>query len=1397
MSRIFLSHSSLDTREAVALKQWLAEQDPPLANEIFLDVDPTSGLRTGTRWKDALRRANARCEAVICLLSPNWEASQECRVEYRTAENLNKQIFMARMEPSTGDDLTSEWQRCDLFGDGPRTQVDVGGGSPVEFATAGLYRLRDGIRGAGIGAESFVWPPPGDPDRSPYRGWEPLGERDAAVFFGRDAQIVKALDAIRGMRLSGINALFVVLGPSGTGKSSFLRAGVLPRLRREDRRFVLLDIVRPERNALIGDSGLAQAIVKTRSVFGLSQPSLGEVKAACGNEDVSAVAGWLAEIRQEAAARLVSRGDAEADASAAPTLVLPLDQAEELFSADSGDSAGAFLRLLAGVIGELNVDEIGLAVAATIRTDRYEVMQTNPVLAEFGTVLFDELKPMPPTQFKEVITGPGRRSTEAGKPLSIAPDLVDRLLADSSEGADTLPMLALTMSRLFTDYGSTGELTLAHYESMGGMRRVVQTEIDDVLSSDSQRRAGELEALRAAFIPWLATINPDNDQPMRRVARWSDLPEASRPLIDALVAKRLMVKDTRDGETVVEVALESLLRQWDELAGWLREQRKELKDADDLERASAAWTANNYNEAWLLEGSRLIDATTLANKPGFRQRLVPAHAYLNASHERENQRRAAEEQQRHAELLAAQERAAYAQERQFTAESHATTLRKRSRILRVVLAVTAVVALIAAAGFVYATKATTEAQRRFEQATSVRLTNEGVAMMVGNKPGGDTRAMQELMAARTLTQTPDDDALYSIAVKDRNTRKVIPTPVPMWDVTYSPDGRHVAGSGRDGFVRIWDVATGEPVGEPFEGQTGTVQAVVYSPDGSRIATAAGDDTVRVWDVESGDTIRDFGGHTTGATDAKFSADGRRLATVSSDGLLRVWDVGSGRVLTSVDTGHSDWVGTVAFSPDGRLLATGSEDDTVKMWDANSGAAIGEPMAPNIGNVNVLDFSPDGRRLAGGGSDAAVMWDTATRQQVGEQLIGHTNAISGLAFSPDGKWIATAAADSTIHLWYADTGFDSGIGIWGHESSVFGVAFSPDSSRLVSAGRDATVRIWEPMAGAPLYGHDDKVRAVAYAPDGKSVASAGYDGKIQFWNPDTGELMGDPIVGNGWEALNFSDDGKKLAAGGFNGTVVVFDTATRRPIAQTTTGHPAGIRFVDLNPDASKVSLVDWEGLAGVWNLDSGKQVGGDITDINALALTEDWKLIAVSQNADAGQIRLFEPDGGDDKLTDLMKGHTNSLRSLAFDPSGKLLASAGDDTSIRLWDVESQKQIGEPLTGHTDSVFTVAFSPDGTRLVSGGGDATVRLWDVESHRQIGDPLLGHGEQVIGVAWRPDGAGFASASNDGTVYLWPASANPGEICAKLTANMSRKQWNDWVSPDIDYKKGCPDLPIAPD
>ncbi|UKA56304.1 toll/interleukin-1 receptor domain-containing protein [Arthrobacter sp. FW305-BF8] len=726
MSRIFLSHSSRDTAQAIALKRWLVEQDAGLTDEIFLDLDPVTGIQPGERWKEALRRSNARCEAVICLLSRHWEASAECRTEFRTAESLNKLILCARLEPSTQPGVTGEWQRCDLFGDGPSTQIPVDGADRfVTFETEGLQRLRRGLQKAGIGAEHFVWPPTNDLNRAPYRGWQPLEETDAAVFFGRDGQIIRALDELRGMRSSGIESLFMILGPSGAGKSSFLRAGLLPRLKRDDRHFVVSEIMRPERNALTGEQGFAHSIHALRRSVGLNQPSLAEIKDACLAKDAERLRDWLAEARKTAAFHLPT----ETGETPQPTLVLPLDQAEELFNVDAGPQAPRFLELLGLLLGGDGGPGPALFVAATIRADRYEMMQTAPALANVGARVFNELRPMPVAQFKEVILGPAARATAAGRPLRVQPDLVDRLLAESAEGADTLPLLSLTLARLYADFEGAGELTLNGYEAIGGMNSVVQTEIDAVLAREPMERQAQLEQLHRAFIPWLATINPDNDQPMRRVARLTDLPAQARPLIDLLVARRLLVKDIRGGDAVVEVALESLLRQWKELAGWLANERQDLKEADNIERAAAAWETSRRGNAWLLEGVRLTGAEVLASKPGFRHRLKTARDFLIASRRRENERIVAAKR---AELQAAREK-------QEAAEMQASVLRKSARMLKAVLIAVILIAAVSVTGFVRATIAAGEASARTCGASPILLPAE-------------TPGMPQILAPRALTE---------------------------------------------------------------------------------------------------------------------------------------------------------------------------------------------------------------------------------------------------------------------------------------------------------------------------------------------------------------------------------------------------------------------------------------------------------------------------------------------------------------------------------------------------------------------------------------------------------------------------------------------------------------------
>jgi WD40 repeat protein len=1420
VSRIFLSHSSRDSRAAIALKRWLTEQRPELVNEIFLDIDQETGLRLGEHWGSQLVTSNARCEYLICLLSQHWLASRECQVEYRTAEGFGKLIVVARLEATGDGDLTSRWQRCDLFAEGDQTTIEVAGGPPVRFNTAALDRVNKAIEGAGVGPENFVWPPGEDPRRAPYRGWEPFEPRDAGVYFGRDTAIAQGLDELRGMRfrllaqLSGRRSLFVVLGPSGSGKSSFLRAGLVPRLQRDDRRFVVLGILRPEGHALTGEDGLAAAILCARDALGLSGVALGDIKTAC-RTDPERVYELLVELRTAAATRLGATGrrdeaapttgagggvdqittgpaEDEAEPGSAPTLVLPLDQAEELFSADAGEQGDQFLRLITDLLRRMNAAEVGLIVAATIRTDRYEAMQNHPALDGLGTVLFDQLKPMPPAEFRHVITGPAARAGEAGHRLSIAPDLVTRLLADAAGGADTLPLLALTLSRLYLDYANTGAITLANYEAIGGMRNVVQTAVDEVLATDPDRRVEQLESLRAAFIPWLATINPDNDEALRRVGRYADLPEPSRELIDAMVEKRLLVRDERAGQVVVEVALESLLRQWDALAGWLREEGQHLKAADEIERNSTAWEANHHDPAWLLTGTRLTDAETLARTAGFSARLADTRDYLAASRDDENQRLAKEEEQRQAELR-------HAQERQQTAEAHASTLRRRSRILQAVLAASSIITVIAVVAFGMAISSRHQAQARFKQATALRLEAEATAMLSGDRAGSDIQAFQELLAAQAITDKPDNGVLFDALVKRYSTVKMINIGSSVNFLGYSPDGHRVATTDQDG-LRQWNADTGEQIGDTLKG----VNGVAFSPDGHRVAAAAAadDNSVRLWNADTGELVRTFTGPARTVVRVAFSPDGHRIAGGSLDGTVRVWKTDTGSPELTLN-GHPGGVHSVAFSPDGHHLASGGVDNTVRIWNADTGANE-QTITGHTKVVESVAFSPDGATLASGSDDGSLrLWDIGTGSPT--QQLSDGEPIFSVAWNPHpGLHDELATADTTgkVKLWSLLGGAHDPLetSVPGRSATIQDVAFDADGDRFAAGGHDGVIHIWSHALAAPVADDIGLTHSVAYSPDGQLIASAREDG-VFVWDSKTGHAISVgalPGSSGPMQAVAFDRTIPLLAAGGADGTVALWSTDTLR-LLRSLSGSTGKVISVAFSSDGHLVGAGGDDNIVRLWDPVTGRP-DRTLTDstgaVLAIAFSPAQHLIAA---------------GGVDKSLYIWDTDTGGLRrkvttpapilAVAFSPDGRRIVTGGNDKTVRVWDTDSGRPAMDAMIGHSGEVINVAFRPDGRLISSVGREGQVRLWDAATGKPFGSPMGGQGQTIADVdavsagdaAFRPDGQQLVAGRF--LVWLWPAAADPADLCSRLTANPSHKQWDQWVSPDIGYVKVCRGLPVA--
>jgi WD40 repeat protein len=1088
---------------------------------------------------------------------------------------------------------------------------------------------------------------------------------------------------------------------------------------------------------------LAQSVHALRAGLGLCEPGLGAIKAGVG--DPQRVRGWLVESQHAAVERFLT--DAR---PAPPTIVLPVDQAEELFGATAGEEARDFLTVVAGLLRD-GQPPLPIVVAGTVRADRYEPLQTAPQLAGLEARLFEDLKPMPRDRYREVICGPAARAQRAGSRLQWAPELVERLLSDCAAGADALPLLALTLARLYEDYGG-GVIGLAAYEAMGGMRRVVQTEIDAVLCADPDTRDRELAQLHDAFIPWLVAINPANDEPLRRPARWADLPADSLRLIDALVARRLLVKDERDGEAIVEVALESLLRQWDTLAGWLQDEASDLKNTDAIEQAARAWDDNARQDDWLLPGARLADAETLAAKPGFRDRLNTAREYLLASRQREDRR------------TEAAVRAA--QERQQAAEDMAAAARRYSRRLKAVLAAVVIVAVAAVFGFGWALKARGDARDRFRDATALRLYGDSQLKLAGLSPGGsdDVAGMQMLLAAYKMpsTQQGRKYELLTALHQERDLLKVIDVPAMVSSVAISHDGHRIASASMDGTVRLWDAATGQPIGEPLRGHDNMVTSVAFSPDGGRIASASIDGTVRLWDAATGKSI------------------GEPLRSPNSV------------------------VMSVAFSPDGTRLASGG-GDTIRLWDAATGQPIGEPLRGHDNLVTSVAFSPDGRRLASASLDDTIrLWDAATGQPIGEPLRGPDNAVRGVdtlvavvAFSPDGRRLASGSADKTIRLWDAATGRPIGV-LSGHRASVDTVAFSPDSLHVVSGGDDNTVRVWDATSWQPMLGHDGAVQA-EFRDNGRRIASGSQDATARWWDAATGQPIGEPLrVGDDdVRMLLPTEDGRLVSFGSVN-TVRLWDAGTRQPIGEPLRLPPNPLLHATYNTVTHLVAAQTEPGTGTIqlWNADTMRPVGQPIRQdqpVDFIAFSRDGRIVATGSTG--GAVRLWDAGTGQ-SVGAPMTGNA-WIDDITFSADGHMLAAADNNNALHLWNTQTSQPVGNAM--RVDSgVTALAFSPDGHTLASGSIDGTIRLFDAGDQTQLGAALTGHTENVLSLDFSPDGTRLLSASNDHTLRVWPVpAASPEGLCAKLTHNMSRRQWNDWVSPDIDYIKVCPGLPDAED
>ena len=1032
------------------------------------------------------------------------------------------------------------------------------------------------------------------------------------------------------------------------------------------------------------------------------------------------------------------------------TLYLFLDQFEEFFNLLDKDERKPFYEALADCLNDPSL-KVNWVIA--LREENFGKLSE---LEAFGVTPFKNtyrLNRMSHAEAQQAIVEPAKLHS-----IEFKPELVEDILKALESNGEIAPtQLQLVCSALTEDLPDGQVVTPELYQKLGGVAGILRDYLKhqlDQLPQDEQ--AASWKVLRAL-------ITADRK---RAVRTYDDLAEELRiggvtkgqldTVLARLVERRLV--------SIQPSAVETLELVHDYLV-------KEI-ELDPKEQARKAAQELLDQEVRTYQSYKtLLSAERLAI-------IEPHRAELRFSPEAE---------------------ALYSESQKAARREHHARERRRNALLIGLVIVALAMSLLAF-----------EAQRQANTAHVGELAAQSVALREKKFP-------LSLLLGIEVFKMIDNLQTRSVLLDNAQASpKLIQTLIGHTDrvnsVAFTLDGKTLASGSDDGTIILWDVAKGQPNGQPLDGQTGAVLSVAFSPTNYEILAAGNiNGTIILWNVKTGHPdVKLLDGNTSYVNSVAFSPDGTTLASGKEDGTITLWNVKTERPQGQLLNGNTSNVYSVVFSPDGTTLASGNEDGTITLWNVKTGQPRGQPLNGHTGSVYSVAFSPDGTTLASGNLDGTItLWDVKTGQPIG-QLTGHTDSVESVAFSPDGMTLASGSDDDTIILWDVAKQRPIGQPLFGHEGDVLSVAFSRDGGTLASGSADHTIILWDVEDGQTisetLSGHKSNVESVAFNRDNGHLASGSEDGTIILWDVAKGQPIGQPLDGHAGPVLGvaFSPTNDEiLAAGSDDGTIILWNVETGRPAVKLLNGNTSSVNSVSFSPDGMTLASGYKNGTITLWNVKTGQPRGqllnGNTSYVNSVAFSPDGTTLA-SGNED-GTITLWNvkterPQGQP------LNGHTGSVNSVSFSPNGTILASGNSNGNIILWDVTSLKPIGQPLTGHKDIVFSVAFSPDGKILASGSADGTIILWDVKAGQPIGQPIgqLNSGgiDSVISVAFSPNGEVLASGMADSSVVVWIVNSEAliGITCQRVGRNFTNAEWKQYF-PNQSYPKQnqlpCPTLP----
>jgi WD40 repeat protein/energy-coupling factor transporter ATP-binding protein EcfA2 len=1240
---------------------------------------------------------------------------------------------------------------------------------------------------------------------NPYKGLQAFQETDADDFFGRETLVERLVARMTPLSASGgkpgvasKGRFLALVGPSGSGKSSVVKAGLIPALRS---------------GAIPGSENwfVAEMVPGTHPLEELEMalwPIAVDAPPSLVEPMQRDVRGMLRTLR-----RILPLEDSHEEGA---QLLLFIDQFEELFTlVEDSERRNFFLDSL---LAAIHAPRSPLRVVITLRADFYDRPLHYHLLGELLKENSEIVLPLIPEEIAWAVREPARRVG-----VGLEERLAEIIVADVAEEPGGLPLLQYALTELF-ERRQKGLMTRSAYEQIGGVLGALGRRAEEIYgglsdwgkeatrqmflrlvtlgegSEDTRRRIlrSELEGVVAPKRDGApATNQGDNENgrmsPTEIKSQKSDSEEMS--VLDLFGSARLLTfdRDPASRAPTVEVAHEALLREWRRLRHWLEQSRDEVRLHRLLGTASVEWSKAGKDDSYLLRGTRLAQFEEWSRDSSLALAQGETE-FLSRSIDAREGRRSAEEARRQRELEAARKladtekaRAEIESRRAEEQANAASRLRQRALMLGGVLIIAVGLAVAAAilgqdarrnadlaatreAEAVANAELAAEAAEAEATAAAEALQQKVVAEQERSKAEAQTLVAEsrELAAASTSSLATDPELALLLAVEA----------VDKEDTRAANQALHLA-------------LVGSRVRQRLVGHEAAVQRLAYSPDGSLIALAAhGEELATIWDADSGQKLHEIAlGRVWGVY---FDEDGGQFAAVerSQSFSLGIWDTATGEKRESFPLPfaarevvgyylHPDWTRAALYFADG----------TLAIWNIRGGEQLFELPGHTSSDYVELEFSRDGSRLVSYDwpNGAVMVWDAGSGELI--RQIDTGEEVNDHAVSPDGSRVALAVFKDfqgwEVQIWDvdatpADEELSAAVTLTGHAQTIRLIDFSRDGKLVASASRDGTSRIWDSETGESLLvlPHTEHVRSVVFHPDGHRLLSSDIEGVALVWDitpQGSSERLGLVAHDARMYAIDLSPDGGKLATGDDLGGLKIWDLAVQE-MSQQMAGHRGSIHDIDFHPDGRRVATASADGTARVWNLANGEELfnldghgegagSGALPGVLGLDHSPDGTMIATAGND--GTVRIWDSESGQEMR--VLQRSDVPLTRVAFSPDGRYLAVGHHsgaqldmevkETPVSIWDVETSQELFSFETSHGSGLWGLAFSPDGRFLATSGSDRMARLWRLDygaNDAELLATLSGHSGTIGVVRFSPDGRTLTTANREES-RLWDLGA----------------------------------------